>query len=74
MSTKEREQAQSVGARSVVREVPSILKLRENGHNNSQHCWANSGKQTDVTTPNIYCEPTMLGVVAPVLTVVCKRM
>ena len=54
-----------------------------NGCNNSQHCCANnvgsccmrvgSGVQTDATTPNIVA-PTMLGVAACVLAVVCKRM
>ena len=42
--------------------VPCYLKLRANGRNNSQHCWANNvgscfvrignSVQTDATTPN----------------------
>ena len=57
----------------------SHVKLRAN----SQHCWANnvgscyvrvcSDLQTDARNPNIV-GPTMLGVVASVLAVVCKRM
>ena len=59
------------------------LRLRANGRNNSQHYWRNnvgscclhvgSGVQTDATTPNIV-GATMLGVVAYMLAVVCKRM
>ena len=59
------------------------LKLRANGRNNSQHCWPNnvgsccvrvgSGLETDATSPNIV-GPTVLGVVASVLAVACKRM
>ena len=54
---------------------PLGLKLRANGRNNSQHCWASnvgsccvcvgSGVQTDATTPN-NVGPTMLGVVESV--------
>ena len=59
-----------------------LLRLLANGRNNSQHCCANNvgsccvrvggGVQTDETTPNIVA-PKMLGVVACVLAVVCKR-
>ena len=67
----------------LVLEFPWVERLRANRCNNSQHCCANkvgsccvrvgSGVQTDATTPNIVA-PTMLGVVACVLAVVCKRM